>query len=528
MKNAVKVMLAALVLIVAGAAVVGYVLFAPRSASPLGPGAGARLRDYLGSQIVGIVNAHLVPQLGFSTIDYEAPYTVHLSGVTLTAPDGTCVLDVEGLVITLAETPGLDRPIKIARVSIDGGDLRIMQDPQSGEILGFDQLTRVRSRQTLRQVPESQNLSSVLVLQRVTIRDVSLTYDDGAGQPMTLSGFACDMTIRPDDLGPGWYTLDMQAGRSPGLETTLRGAFNIDQFLLDLRDSRARIALDPTTISTLPPQLQGFLTRFDAAGSAVLDFRGSVPIGDLEQSNLTGWLNVREFNVVVSDYRLPIRLAEADIAMADGQVTISNFRAQTLAGLVQAHASVDLSAAGSPAVAEWTLQNLNLREALRAAAPPGATPNLAGNLNGKGSASLMIDDPLARISGSGQMQVRNGRLLVLPGLAELVQKIGNLDFRDDATFGHEADVDYLLEPAGVRITRSSVITGIVAADAVGLVGYDGSIDLSVRAGPLKRLTGQLGLLGRAIGSVTERLVAYRIQGTVDRPQVTIQPLGIGG
>lgn len=528
MKSALKVMIAALVLIVAGAAVVGYVLFAPRGALPLGLGAGARLRDYLGSQVVAIVNTHLVPQLAFNTIDYDAPGTVRLAGVTLTAPDGTRVLDVESLVITLAEPPHLNRPIKVARVSIDGGDVRIVQDPQTGEILGFDQLTRFDSRQALDQVPEQQNLSNVLVLQRITIDDVSLVYDNGTGQPMTLRGFACDMTIRPDEQGPGWYALDVRAGRSPGLETTLRGAFNIDQFLLDLRDSQASISLDQTTISSLPPQLQGFLTSIDAAGRALLAFRGSIPLGNPERSNLTGRLNLENFNIAFADYRLPIRLAEADVTMADEHVSIADFRAQALAGLVEAHASADLSAPGFPAAAEWTLGNLNLREALRGTAAQGSTPKLAGDLNGRGSAALSLDEPLARISGSGQMQVRNGRLLVLPGLAELVQKIGNLDFRNDATFGHEADVDYVLEPAGVRIIKSSVITGIVAADAIGLVGYDGSLDLSVRAGPLKRLTGQLGLIGRAIGSVTERLVAYRIQGTVDKPQVTVQPLGIGG
>lgn len=528
MKSAVKVIIAALVLIVAGAAVVGYVLFAPRGASPLGLGVGARLRDYVGAQVVAIVNTHLVPQLAFNTIDYDAPYTVRLAGVTLTAPDGTRVLEVENFVITLAETPRLDRPIRIAQVTINGGDVRIIQDPQTGEILGFDQLTRVDSRDELKQVPENQNLSNVLVLQRIVLDDVSLVYDDGSGQPMALRGFACDMTIRPDEQGPGWYALNVRAGRSPGLETTLRGAFNIDQFLLDLRDSEATIALDQSTISSLPPQLQNFLNNIEAAGQAILAFRGSIPLSDPEQSNLTGRLNLEGFNVAFSDYRLPIRLAEADITMADEQVIISNFRAQTLEGLVVAHASTDLSDSSYPTVAEWTLENLNLREALRGAAAEGATPKLAGTLNGRGSAALTLDDPFARISGSGQMLVRDGRLLVLPGLAELVQKIGNLDFRDDPFTGHQADIDYLLEPAGIRITRSHVITGLVAADADGLVGYDGSLDLSVRAGPLKRLAGKLGIIGKAIGSVTERLVAYRIQGTVDKPEVSVQPLGIGG
>lgn len=530
MRTAAKaIVVIALLLIVGGGGLVAYVLFAPRGSRALGLGAGAKLRDYLGKQVVGIVNAHLVPQLSFDTVDYDAPYTVSLSDVNLTAPDGTKVLELDRLIIQLAETPSLNKPIRIAEVTIDGGDVRVVQDPQTGELRGFGQMTKVSSKQELEEVPQQQNLSNVLVLEKVSIRNVALLYDDGSGtQPMVLRGFEAVLDIKPADEGPGWYQLDLSAGRSPGLETALRGAFNIDEFVLQLNESTARIALDERTMESLPPQLQEPLKSVEAAGQAELTFSGRIPVQDPLQSEVMGKLLLQSFNVAFSDYRLPISRADGTIQMGNAQATLSNFTIDTLSGVVVAYAAVDLSAEGYPLRAEWELKNLELREALRAAAPEGQPPKLAGDLTGMGSAALRLDDPFANIDGSGEVHVRQGRLLVLPGLAELVQKIGNLNFSQDGSFGHEADAQFRLEPSGVRITDSSVVTGIVAADANGVIGYDGSMDLSVRAGPLKKLASKLGVVGKAIGNLTEKIVSYRIGGTVSEPKVTVQPLGIGG
>lgn len=519
----------ALLLIVGGTGLVVYVLFAPRGSGAIGLGAGVRLRDYLGKQVVGIVNAHLVPQLSFDTVDYDAPYTVSLTDVKLTAPDGTRVLEVDRLIIRLAETPTLDSPIRIAEATIDGGDVRMVRDPETGNLRGFGQMTKVNSKHELEGVPAQQNLSNVLALDKVSIRNMALLYDDGSGtHPMVLRGFEAVLDIKPASEGPGWYELDLSAGRSPGLDVSLNGAFNIDEFVLLLRDSEARIALDQQTMDSLPAQLAEPLKSMEAAGQAEFQFSGRIPVQFPSQSDVAGRLLLESFNVAFSDYRLPINRAEGTIQLKNTQATLSEFTINALSGVVVAHATVDVSAANYPMQAEWELRDLNLREALRASTPEGQAPKLAGNLTGVGSASLRLGDPLASIDGAGEIHVREGRLLVLPGLAELVQKIGNLNFSQDATFGHEADAQFRLEPSGVRITDSSVVTGIVAADGEGVIGYDGSMDLTVRAGPLKKLTRSLGLVGKAIGNLTEKLVSYRIGGTVNEPTVTVQPLGIGG
>lgn len=521
-------MLAATLLVVIGASVITVILFAPRGGTALGLSNAARLRDYLGQQIVAIVNTHLEPQLSFQTLDYEAPDTVRLTDVNLTAPDGTRVLEVDRLLVQLAEIPSFGKPLRIARIGIETGRVHLIQDPATGRFLGFSQFTKVHSRADLEAVPEPQRLSSVLVLERVALADLQLVYDDGSGDPMTLEGLTCTLDIRPAADGPGWYELDAQAGRTPGLAARLRGSFNIDELMLQLDESTAGIQLDGGTIESLPPPIQSLLRSLDATGRMDLSFQGRIPLQAPTQADVIGSLVLQGFNIALADYRLPIRHLDAQVRISDSRLTVSDLQAEALDGIMTAHAEADLSKAGTPTLAEWTLDRLDLREALRAGVPEGEVPKLAGKLTGHGSAALLLDQPLGTIDGIGEVHIREGRLLVFPGYAQIVQQIGNLDFSGDSSYGHEADIRFRLEPVGVRITESSLVTGLLAADAHGLVGYDGSLDLSVRAGPLKKLAKSLGLIGRAIGNLTERLVSYHVQGTISNTSVTVRPLGIGG
>jgi hypothetical protein len=149
-------------------------------------------------------------------------------------------------------------------------------------------------------------------------------------------------------------------------------------------------------------------------------------------------------------------------------------------------------------------------------------------LTGQGSASTNATDAINAISGQGEVHVRNGRLLVLPGMAEILQKIGQAASTGGTEFNHRADATFTLSPQGVQITQSEVVTGVLAARATGTIGYTGALDLLVNAGPLERIQNALGTVGDLFGKITDRLVKYRLQGTVSQPTVTVAPLGIGG
>ena len=519
---------ASVALALLGVAVIAYVLFAPRGTGPLGLGRGAELRDYLGRQITGIINGYLVPTLSFQTVDYRYPGTVTLSNVRLTSPDSIDVFEVDSLVITLAEVPSVGKPIRIAEVEVKGGAVRLMRDSESGGFKGLSPLVRPAAGDGARQVEPSQQLSEVLVLEMIRLSGITLIYDDGSGSPMRIEGFEADLDITPAREQPGWYTLALNVGRLPGLELELNGAFNINDYVVELQSSTGQIQLDAQTAKSLPPQIQSVITQFDATGRVDISTQGSIPLLDPLNAQLDGTLNLRDFNVASGDYRLPIDSFTSSFNMQSGRLNLPDGVMTLLRGSGQIR--LDTVLVGEPRTAHmtWSLTDLQLQEALRIATPSGEPPKLAGLLHGSGVVRTAIDDPLASLAGEGSVHVRDGRLLVLPGLLQLISQIGNLKLSDDQKLTHRADAEFTLRPEGINITQSEVITELIAARAQGLIAFDGSLDMTVNAGPLARLQSALGRVGNIFGQITDRLLTYRLRGTVDAPTVSVAPLGIGG
>ena len=58
-------------------------------------------------------------------------------------------------------------------------------------------------------------------------------------------------------------------------------------------------------------------------------------------------------------------------------------------------------------------------------------------------------------------------------------------------------------------------------NATGRVGFDQSLYLDVQAGPIKKLTKQLGAIGRGIDQITSHITRYRVTGTLEEPVVTV-------
>ncbi|MFI4896785.1 MAG: hypothetical protein ACIARR_03055, partial [Phycisphaerales bacterium JB059] len=295
MKKSIAIIIALVLTMAAvGAVVLGVSLTADRS-SPVARALGLDdLRDYIGAQIIGVVNAHLVPQIAFETIDYEAPGTVRLGAVTLTAPTGDRVIDVDTLVVTLAEVPEQGKPLRIARVEIEGGRVNLSIDPETGSIRGMSPFVRrsagegAAAPDRAATIPEQLRLSNVLVLERIKVTDLDLVYDDGTGaDPLTLSGFHLAMDIVPAGEGSaqmpggaGWYELAFTSGRRPGLELEVEGRLNIDTLMLWTRRGEAAIDLSPETVSTLPPPHAQTMREHDNRGDAGASLSGSVPLRD--------------------------------------------------------------------------------------------------------------------------------------------------------------------------------------------------------------------------------------------------------
>ncbi len=519
---------------VASLAALAWVVLSITSANA--PSKANAVKDYVARQIVGIVNTYLEPTLDFDTITLDMPGTVRLTGARLISPGGTDILDLDSLVITLTEFPKPGEPLHIASIEINGGAVNLIYDPATGRFQGLDPLIKNTARKTSGKtkgkqvpIPEAFRLSTVFQLKRIILDNIALTYDDGSGMPpMRIEGFRADMVISPTSDGPGWYALDINAGRHPGLTLELEGAFNLDSFEARIARGQCTVVLDENTAASLPPPIQSLVRTMDATGHASVSFTGLITPGDIGTSRIAADISLREFNIAAGQYHLPIEAFDARLDLDNGIAQLTDTTASTMQGRATMTATANLTKTGKPANARWTIQGVQLQEALRASVRSGESPKLAGILSGSGQVSTSLTAPVEKIVGSGQVQVRQGRLLVLPGMGELIQKIGNAAATGGGKFNHRADAEFTVEPAGIQITRSEVVTGVLAARATGSVAWNGMLDLVVNAGPLERLQSALGAVGDLFGKLTDQLVKYRVRGPMANPSVTVAPLGLGG
>lgn len=113
----------------------------------------------------------------------------------------------------------------------------------------------------------------------------------------------------------------------------------------------------------------------------------------------------------------------------------------------------------------------------------------------------------------------------LAEVAHIGLDFANVDLRD------RGEAAFRLDEKGVEVTRSELVSTFIAARGEGRIGYDGALDLRVNAGPMEKLKSVLGdiaVLGELSGQfskLTDRLMAYRVRGTVAAPQVEVRVLG---
>ena len=496
-------------------------------------GAADRLEDWLGSQIVGIANSYLVPQIAYAELDYQAPGTIQLTGVTFTAPDGTRVLEVGGMIVTLAEVPKIGEPIRIERVELDHPTARLIREIGPDGKAGFRGLSPIVKNAPTRddEVEDNFKLSTVLRLREVEFIEGSLLYDQGDGSPpMEISGFTTTVHASPDESEAGWYALDIDSAVGPLANLTLLGQLNLDDFTARIERLQFAGLLTPESIGALPPQLQSLVQQYDARGQIELTASGELPLTDPLAGALTATLGLTEFGVASGDYQLPIESVHAEASLAGGVATLSKATAAMLGGELRANAEARLGETGRPSSASWTIDHLELQQLLRANTKAEGPPRLAGDLVGNGKLTTQLDDPKGAMDGSGELHLRDGRVLVLPGLTQLAEVMKVATTAKDAqdALNHKVDAEFTLGPAGVEFTSSEVTTEFLVARGTGTLGFDGSLDLAVNGGPMEKLQSLLGGLGDAIGSVTDRLVKYRVRGTVAAPEVSVDPLGLGG
>lgn len=386
-------------------------------------------------------------------------------------------------------------------------EIELLADRMKPSPLPLD-LTDVAARMTL----DSDGL---------TIHECRARYR--GGEPMQLSGRAGWET------GDGWARLTVQA---PEAELTPAFVDAMPKPLGDLlRQMTARgyvaIALDPIELVSserqewklsgrlkfrdgglllgvgmeqLAGEMSGSL-RIDAAGEVTLDADLSVDSGRLDGRPIERWL------------------ARMSSTPGDVRVRIDDVKGYSCGGGIVGYAYID------PRAGEYelsmTLKDLSLAEFLKDDASKRATPRpgrLDGRvfLRGKG-------ENTANRSGGGELRIRGGSLLASSATRPLVEAsrrgnrtvTGEVD-RADLRFAWEADV--------LRFSRIDLLSKDLRLIGTGAWNLrDDGLTMTL-VGASGENAPRLAVISDLLESATQELLQYRVEGTIDNPRVTVEPM----
>ncbi|TVQ79804.1 MAG: hypothetical protein EA380_03940 [Phycisphaeraceae bacterium] len=490
------------------------------------------LDEWVARQVVRFGQAYIVPTIDFESFRYSNR-VLTLSDVTFTAPDSTEVIRAGTVTVTLAQLPSIGRPIVIERVELADATLRLLRDTETGGFRGLVPFMRTERIADQEQVDEDVRITRVLQIRKVGLQNCGFEFDPGDGQPpMRMAQISLDLDVTPvEGQTDRIYELALDIDRNPIIHIKGEGLLNLDALTLETKSIELIADLaDDEALASLPPQLQTIVNQYEAHGKLDMKVTGLIALLDIFGSTISADLELKDFNIAQGEARLPIESAVVQAQLRDRIGVLRETSVSALRGTVSlVEATADFNSPAMPMTLGWAVSQIELREIVRASTDREENPRYAGILTSSGNMTANLAEIPESISGSGTLELRNGRLVFIPVINELVRAMDLLgQVTGTPRFQDQADIEFNLTGTGIEITRMSITTPAAGARGTGTIGYDTSLNLSVNAGPLERVQSALGGVGDILGAVTDRLVTYRIRGTTSEPRVSVAPLGIGG
>jgi hypothetical protein len=385
----------------------------------LGRRGTSRLEQWIGQQIVGVVQGHLNCTAAFATLDYQAPKTVEVTGLSLSR-DGNEFVSASRMSIELGERPRKSEPIQIKRIEVDDPHL-IFKAAPGGGFVGWSHLVRAEVVENPDSVEVGKRLSDVLVLRHVQVKNGRLVYDPAEGNAaMELTGLDFAMDTVAEGGAPGWYTLKGAFGREGLAEFNAEARLNLDTALVEIKRIEGVLTLDKEQYTLLPPPVQELLRKHEVRGALAINVSGRVPLKDFLGAELSLRAGLTDAYASIDEYKLGINRLDFSLEMAARNLE-ATLAARLLGGDIDARARIGL-AEDMPLDASWDIKSMEISEMLPDAVPEGASP-YAGKVFISGSATARLNDMPASLRGSGIFNIAQGNLTFLPGFTELVRKV---------------------------------------------------------------------------------------------------------
>ena len=513
------------------------------------------IESWVGSQLLEIGGTYLEPKLQFKRLTYLRPRTILLEDVTLSSPDPdkpgqfVVILAIKRARLELTEIPRRGKQIKFSKVLLESPEIHaIAAVPGGPRLLGFSHFVKgspgsastastsptpvaagpaVASSTPVAGKAPRMKLSDLLLIRNVEIVNGMASYDSRMPDrlPVWLDQINARLDFTPAATADsGVYTVDTTIARKPAVDLAVRGQLNIDTFTLELSTLDLALDLQEKNVHVLPAQLQELLKKFEVTGQLHLTAGGTVPLTHFRQSTLHSQGELTAAQIAAGANRLSVDTFRWEIDLADGIATLPRADAQLLGGELHANGLIPLDGR-QPARLELTAANLKIQKLLRAF-KPGVVPPYGGNL----SAAITYSAPLAKwnqqAAGSGTVSIRQGRIDNLPVLGSILTGLNNSLSKtfagDGKTLTDMADGTFTFAGDQVQIDRFTGTSGALGFRATGTIGFDRRFALRLNAGPLERLQDSLGVIGGAWASVSDAIAGYRVTGTLDAPQVSME------
>jgi uncharacterized protein involved in outer membrane biogenesis len=490
--------------------------------------------DWIVNRVVRIAETYIEPTIDFDEFDWDGGRTITLEGVTLTSDDGTEVVKAGRMLITTARVPLFGGAFVIEGIELDDATLRLIQTtgPDGGiEFKGLIPLVKRENIANQEQVEEEVRLSEAFQIRSIVLKNGGFEYDAGDGsQPMTLSGIDMDVELTPED--DGLYAMGVDLHRDKIFTIGLSGELDINAMALRSTDLSFDADLaSEEAMSALPPQIQSLLREYEVSGALESTITGDLMLTDPIASDITVDLTLDEGNVAIGEYQYPVSGAKIGASLSGKQLNVSEADISMLGGILSLDtASADLSADGWPGTVAWRVTNIDLEKALRQK-PEDKPARMAGLVNTSGTVNADLKDLPGSIAGDGELNLRQGRLVSLPIISDLIDVMDVVAAATGTTtYKDTAEITFTLDGTGIEMPDKGIqiSTQLAAVRGRGRINYDQTLDLLVNGGPVEKIQDQLGEVGNILGAVTDGLVKYDIEGTVSDPKISVRPLGIGG
>lgn len=327
------ILYSALLLLIAAAGVGGYIYFIA------GDEGTTELERWIGEQVRAAAGQYLNPRLLFDDPDYQAPDTVIVTNLRLTAPDPAApgrtvdILHVDRATLRLGQIPRIGEPLHIEDITLTNPRINVIAAAADDLApIGFSNLLRERDDESAAP-KEPVRLTDVFRIRNISIRNGAIVIDprrpDGKHR-MELAGINTRLIVEPDE--EGWYDLSTSINRAPLFDMHMAGRFNLNTAAAELASLSLDMTVGGAMNKTLPADLQRILEEHQVSGRLTIRAKGVLHINDWLNSQLEGGLELTDGNITVAGQQLKLDTLRIAATMDRQRLNLSELKLDAFIG----------------------------------------------------------------------------------------------------------------------------------------------------------------------------------------------------